>query len=281
MSDRCPECEMETGHLGDCLVPYRARITALEADLARVTRERDDLAAVVAEKEADKDRMRASLAEARRERDEAEAALGATRTEWEIEARDLRTERDAARAEANTARLLLRDALNLGSEDPSWPQLVEIAKRCDDQREEARAEVERLKSEVQTWRLCALNDSDCPRHGASEARAEVERHEAAVEVLKAQHLIALMKAEAVASANGFKAGEAAGRGAMRGQALCLDQSWSVPGILARLADAADHLLHVHDCDHITWEAIAAARDAARASLDRIRALPVAAPEGKS
>ena len=36
MSERCRECELEVGHLGDCLVPYSERIRTLEAEVARL-----------------------------------------------------------------------------------------------------------------------------------------------------------------------------------------------------------------------------------------------------
>ena len=54
-----------------------------------------------------------------------------------------------------------------------------------------------------------------------------------------------------------------GHAAGRAEALAMGQPWSVLGILARLADAADHLLSGHDCDHLYYESAVAARDAAR------------------
>ena len=57
----------------------------------------------------------------------------------------------------------------------------------------------------------------------------------------------------------------------RREALAMDQPWSVPDVLAKLADAADHLLSVHDCDHLHYERVYAARDAARGYLAALAA----------
>jgi len=46
--------------------------------------------------------------------------------------------------------------------------------------------------------------------------------------------------------------------------LWLDRPWSVPEILRRLVEDAEHLNHAHDCDHHGWEgrahAVAAAKE---------------------
>lgn len=54
--------------------------------------------------------------------------------------------------------------------------------------------------------------------------------------------------------------------------LGLDQPWAIPDVLERLAAAADHLLLNHSCDHLGYEGINAARDAARAHVERLAAL---------
>lgn len=45
--------------------------------------------------------------------------------------------------------------------------------------------------------------------------------------------------------------------------LALATPWPVQDVLAKLADAADHLLNYHDCDRHGYEGVVAARDAAR------------------
>lgn len=64
---------------------------------------------------------------------------------------------------------------------------------------------------------------------------------------------------------------AAAQAEARREALAMDQPWSVPDVLAKLADAADHLLSVHDCDHLHYERVYAARDAARGYLAALAA----------
>lgn len=51
--------------------------------------------------------------------------------------------------------------------------------------------------------------------------------------------------------------------AERERILRLDEPWALYRIVERLADAADHLLRDHDCDAHGYEAVNAARDAAR------------------
>ena len=46
--------------------------------------------------------------------------------------------------------------------------------------------------------------------------------------------------------------------------LDADTPWTVVDVLKKLADAADHLLHHHDCDCHGHEEIAVARDVAKA-----------------
>lgn len=48
-----------------------------------------------------------------------------------------------------------------------------------------------------------------------------------------------------------------------GELLRLSEPWSLLSILETLAEAADHLLTVHDCDRHGWEGVSHARDAAR------------------
>lgn len=50
-----------------------------------------------------------------------------------------------------------------------------------------------------------------------------------------------------------------------------DSSWPIHDVLWRLADAADHLLHHHNCDALGHEGIARARDAARDFVAGLRA----------
>ncbi len=57
--------------------------------------------------------------------------------------------------------------------------------------------------------------------------------------------------------------------AERERSLHLGEPWSVPDTLAKLADAADHLLKDHDCDAHGYEGVAAARDAARRMAARL------------
>ena len=54
--------------------------------------------------------------------------------------------------------------------------------------------------------------------------------------------------------------------------LGMDQPWPLLDVLERLAAAADHLLAAHSCDHLGYEGINAARDAARAHVERLRGL---------
>ncbi len=72
------------------------------------------------------------------------------------------------------------------------------------------------------------------------------------------------------------AAAAAGAGELEAAALQtvlgLDQPWAIPDVLERLAAAADHLLLNHSCDHMGYEGINAARDAARAHVERLGAL---------
>jgi len=49
----------------------------------------------------------------------------------------------------------------------------------------------------------------------------------------------------------------------------IEQTYSVVSSLRYLADAADHLLHDHNCDTLHWEQIVAAKDAARIHADRL------------
>ncbi len=50
--------------------------------------------------------------------------------------------------------------------------------------------------------------------------------------------------------------------------LGLDQPWPLRDVIAKLADAADHLMNHHCCDTDGWEEICTARDRARAFLER-------------
>jgi len=52
--------------------------------------------------------------------------------------------------------------------------------------------------------------------------------------------------------------------------LGMDTPWPITDVLAKLSDAADHLLRDHACDQHGYEDVAAARDAARAALARIK-----------
>lgn len=49
----------------------------------------------------------------------------------------------------------------------------------------------------------------------------------------------------------------------------LDTSWPLAEVLTKLCDAADHLLHAHDCDAHGWELVGSARDAGRAIVQRL------------
>jgi hypothetical protein len=51
--------------------------------------------------------------------------------------------------------------------------------------------------------------------------------------------------------------------------LVADTAWPLRDVLARLADAADHLLNDHDCDTHGHEEIGIARDVARSIVARI------------
>jgi hypothetical protein len=53
--------------------------------------------------------------------------------------------------------------------------------------------------------------------------------------------------------------------------LAIAQPWPTKDVLARLADAADHLLRDHGCDAHGYEGVGAARDQARAIAARISA----------
>lgn len=51
-----------------------------------------------------------------------------------------------------------------------------------------------------------------------------------------------------------------------------DTPWPLADVLARLADAADHLLSVHDCDMQGWEGVGVARDKAREIVAALRSV---------
>jgi hypothetical protein len=64
---------------------------------------------------------------------------------------------------------------------------------------------------------------------------------------------------------------------VRLEELDADTPWPLTEILTQLADAVDHLLRDHDCDHMGWEVVCIARDRARAMVVTLRsALPVPA-----
>jgi hypothetical protein len=52
------------------------------------------------------------------------------------------------------------------------------------------------------------------------------------------------------------------------------QPWSLRDVLARLADAADHLLDAHGCDAHGYEGVIEARDSARTAVAQLAAAPV-------
>ncbi len=63
--------------------------------------------------------------------------------------------------------------------------------------------------------------------------------------------------------------ELASAKAERERIIGLGGPWPLTSILARLADASDHLLTDHDCDAHGWEGVTCARDAARALLAKL------------
>lgn len=85
-------------------------------------------------------------------------------------------------------------------------------------------------------------------------RSEVDPITLAMEAMRSEHATALLRVEEVGYGRGVS------------DTLRMAQPWSVPGLVAKLADAADHLLRDHDCDSHGWEEVGAARDAARTWL---------------
>lgn len=61
----------------------------------------------------------------------------------------------------------------------------------------------------------------------------------------------------------------AGNIAARDEALGMSGPWPFYEVLRQLADATDHLLKVHDCDHLGWEETDGALNSARAILARL------------
>jgi len=94
------------------------------------------------------------------------------------------------------------------------------------------------------------------RRAAAQLRAcETERAETDVEIKSLGHLCAQWESLAKARASLIATS--------RAEALSMDQPWSVPSIVKRLCDAAEHLLRVHDCDAHGHEGVKAALDAGR------------------
>jgi hypothetical protein len=63
------------------------------------------------------------------------------------------------------------------------------------------------------------------------------------------------------------------------EALRFDRPWPLTSVLAKLADYADHGLSTHSCDHVGYEGVMQARDAARDILAALEA-PGEPQEGK-
>lgn len=61
-------------------------------------------------------------------------------------------------------------------------------------------------------------------------------------------------------------------GLLSSESLAFDSPFPLTDVLRKLIDSTDHLLHVHDCDHIGHEGRAIARDEARIALSRLEAL---------
>ena len=124
-----------------------------------------------------------------------------------------------------------------------------------DERDELNAAIERLTVERDHWRDA--------RRRAIEAgdRLRVERDvfESAATKALAGLAAALTRAEVAERERDEARRELTA-------SLALDQAWSMPSVIRRLAEAADHLHHAHDCDHIQWETAHHARAAARAWL---------------
>jgi hypothetical protein len=56
---------------------------------------------------------------------------------------------------------------------------------------------------------------------------------------------------------------------VRAMLAAVESPWSLPDVLSKLADAADHLLTDHACDSHGYEGVVQARDAARNIVSEI------------
>jgi hypothetical protein len=95
-----------------------------------------------------------------------------------------------------------------------------------------------------------LDTPDCPLHGYHSAHAAPVAHSASCALAP------------------FTAADDDLRRRMNGQ------PWSLRDVLARLADAADHLLDAHCCDAHGYEGVIEARNAARTAVVQLAAAPV-------
>lgn len=139
--------------------------------------------------------------------------------------------------------------------------------RADEQRQRQRIERELAEARAERNGYVELYAAEVEQlRGACEKwKRDMDQEVAEVERLRAER-------ETIQLGNARR--DAHNQAAGRREALRLDHPWPVPSILARLADATDHLLNAHDCDHLGYEAWCAARDAARHTL---RALAAAEP----
>jgi hypothetical protein len=64
-------------------------------------------------------------------------------------------------------------------------------------------------------------------------------------------------------------------------AFGMDSPWPLLDVLARLADAADHLHTDHNCDTHGWETVRAAAEHARVYVDRLRAALLPSPPAQT
>lgn len=73
--------------------------------------------------------------------------------------------------------------------------------------------------------------------------------------------------------NAIRARDASIRADERRKVLAMTEPWCVPEIIRILAASADHFLEDHDCDHLGYEKVVAACEAAAGWLTELEAAP--------
>jgi hypothetical protein len=168
----------------------------------------------------------------------------------EAEAADAATQREQL-AEVNRAQIAdLEHANEMG---------VDAYDMLEMERDTLRAELAEARASFAGYNasahVLALKENDTLRAQLSEAMALID--------LKANLTADVVAAQDLAEDAERERDVLRARLAARDALLGMDTKWPVHDLLRVLADAADHLLHDHDCDTHGWEVYGGARDAAR------------------